>query len=228
MVKSWPAQSKFWECGYSNSCWSQLAWAISSANLVIATFVQKSYEIKKNTKFKSSWENTPFYGPEIFPMRIKFRLKIEGVFLSFSIPKLVHGSVLDSHDQKQKVKSNDCWPAVNDRQQVHDCLWLILPAVTQCLYCPLVYGRNPTLSITGCHIFWLSNQLKLGVTQRNVSTGYTVIISDVFNRHLLKILSSLFHKYYTMTCTVEKVAQNGPPLRSNGEKWGNELPTLFS
>jgi hypothetical protein len=37
-------------------------------------------KLRKNPKFISSWENTPFDGPERSPRGIKFRLKIEGVF----------------------------------------------------------------------------------------------------------------------------------------------------
>ena len=74
-------------------------------------------------------------------------------------------------------------------------------------YCTFVYGRNPTSSVTGCHIFWLSNQLILCVTQGKVSNSgpglYTIIISDVFSGHLL---SFLFYKYYAMTYRVEQVA----------------------
>jgi len=64
-------------------------------------------------------------------------------------------------------------------------------------YYAFVYGRNPTLAVTGCHIFWLSNQLKLRVTQKKVSNsrsgwgGYAIIISDVLSGYLLEILSSL-------------------------------------
>ena len=37
-------------------------------------------KLRENPKFISSWENTPFDGPERSPRGIKFRLKIEGVF----------------------------------------------------------------------------------------------------------------------------------------------------
>jgi hypothetical protein len=37
-------------------------------------------KLRKNPKFISSWENTPFDGPEKSSRGIKFRLKIEGVF----------------------------------------------------------------------------------------------------------------------------------------------------
>ena len=49
----------------------------------------KNYmKLRKNTKFISSCENTPFDEPEIFPRKIKLRLKIEGVFFSQPIPNL--------------------------------------------------------------------------------------------------------------------------------------------
>ena len=47
-------------------------------HLVTSTCVQKSYQIKKNPKFISSWENALFDGPERSPIWIKFTLKIEG------------------------------------------------------------------------------------------------------------------------------------------------------
>jgi hypothetical protein len=45
-------------------------------------------KLRKNTKFISSWENTPFDKPERSPRGIKFRLKIEGDFFSQPIPSL--------------------------------------------------------------------------------------------------------------------------------------------
>src|ERR1700685_434590 len=45
-------------------------------------------KLGKNPKFIPSWENVPFDGPERYPRGIKFRLKIEGVFLPQPIPNL--------------------------------------------------------------------------------------------------------------------------------------------
>jgi hypothetical protein len=48
------------------------------------------------------------------------------------------------------------------------------------IYCPLVYGRNLTSSVTGCHIFCLSNRLILCVTQGKVSNSGMAIPYNYF------------------------------------------------
>ena len=65
-------------------------WRYGVNHLVTTTFVQKSYEIKKEKHQIYSWENASFDGLERSPRGIKFRLKIEGVFF-LAHPKLVHG-----------------------------------------------------------------------------------------------------------------------------------------
>ena len=50
-------------------------------HLVTTTFVQNHMKLRKNPKFIPSWENAPFDRLERSPRGIKFRLKIEGVFL---------------------------------------------------------------------------------------------------------------------------------------------------
>ena len=59
------------------------------------------------------------------------------------------------------------------------------------------------------HYTTASQQLQSG--QGGYASGYTIIISDVLSGYWHGILSSLFHKYYTMTQKVKQVTQNGPP-----------------
>jgi len=87
----------------------------------------------------------------------------------------------------KRGKHIDC--KINDNIQLADCMQLviyprlvidlrwILIRVTEgnvrCVVdcCPLVYGRNPTPNVTGCHIFRLRNWLKLGVTKTKISNS---------------------------------------------------------
>ena len=59
------------------------------------------------------------------------------------------------------------------------------------------------------HCTTASQQLQSG--QGGYASGYTIIISDVLSGYWHGILSSLFHKYYTMTQKIKQVTQNGPP-----------------
>ena len=55
--------------------------SIYGANYLETMTLCKNYtKLRKNPKFISSWENTPFDGLERYPRGIKFRLKIEGAF----------------------------------------------------------------------------------------------------------------------------------------------------